>query len=86
MPLSGRSNQGLESWLGTMQNVTVHRGHARFTGRDTVEIGDESLQAERIFINVGGRAFIPPVEGLEDVDYLTNSSIMDVDFLPENTS
>ena len=80
----GRSNQGLESWLGTMKNVTVYRGHARFTGRGTVEIGDESLQAERIFINVGGRAFIPPVEGLEGVDYLTNSSIMDVDVLPDH--
>ena len=80
----GRSNQGLESWLGTMENVTVHRGHARFTGRDTVEVEGESLQAERIFINVGGRAFIPPVEGLEDAEYLTNSSIMDVDFLPEH--
>ena len=80
----GRSNQGLESWLGTMKNVTVYRGHARFTGRDTVDIGNESLQAERIFINVGGRAFIPPIGGLEDVDYLTNSSIMDVDFLPEH--
>ena len=80
----GRSNQGLESWLGTMKNVTVYRGHARFTGRDTVPVGDESLQAEKIFINVGGRAFIPPIGGLEDVDYLTNSSIMDVDFLPEH--
>ena len=80
----GRSNQGLESWLGTMKNVTVYRGHARFTGRDTVHVGDESLQAEKIFINVGGRAFIPPIGGLEDVDYLTNSSIMDVNFLPEH--
>ena len=80
----GRSNQGLESWLGTMKNVTVHRGHARFTGHDTVEVEGESLQAERIFINVGGRAFIPPVEGLEDVDYLTNAGIMDIDFLPEH--
>ena len=80
----GRSNQGLESWLGTMKDVTVYRGHARFTDRDTVHVGDESLQAEKIFINVGGRAFIPPIGGLEDVDYLTNSSIMDVDFLPEH--
>ena len=80
----GRSKQGLESWLGTMKNMTVYRGHARFTGRDTVHVGDESLQAEKIFINVGGRAFIPPIGGLEDVDYLTNSSIMDVDFLPEH--
>ncbi len=80
----GRSKQGLESGLGTMKNMTVYRGHARFTGRDTVHVGDESLQAEKIFINVGGRAFIPPIGGLEDVDYLTNSSIMDVDFLPEH--
>src|SRR5207247_4409013 len=34
--------------------------------------------------NVGGRAFIPPMPGLEQVPYLTNSSIMDVDFLPEH--
>ena len=80
----GSSNQGLESWLGTMKNVTVYRGHARFTGRDTVQVGDESLQAEKIFINVGGRAFIPPVGGLDDVNYLTNSSLMEVDFLPEH--
>ena len=80
----GSSNQGLESWLGTTKNVTVYRGHARFTGRDTVQVGDESLQAEKIFINVGGRAFIPPVGGLDDVNYLTNSSLMEVDFLPEH--
>ena len=80
----GRSNQGLESWLGTMKNVTVHRGHARFTGPETVEVEGELVHAERIFINVGGRAFIPPVEGLEDIDYLTNAGVMDVDFLPEH--
>ncbi len=80
----GRSSQGLESWLGTMKHVTVVRGHARFTGRNTVTIAGESLQADRIFINVGGRAFIPPVEGLKDVEYLTNSSLMDVDFVPEH--
>ena len=79
-----RSNQGLETWLGTMKNVTVVRGHARFTGRNTVTIAGESLQADRIFINVGGRAFIPRVEGLKDVEYLTNSSLMDVDFVPEH--
>ena len=66
MPLSGARIRASESWLGTTKNVTVYRGHARFTGRDTVQVGDESLQAEKIFINVGGRAFIPPVGGLDD--------------------
>ena len=55
-----------------------------FTGRDTVEVEGETIQAERIFINVGGRASIPPLAGLEDVDYLTNSTVMDVDFLAEH--
>ncbi len=80
----GRSNQGLEKSLDKTKNVTVLRGHARFTGRDTLEVEGEALQAEKIFLNVGGRASIPPVDGLDDVDYLTNSTLMEVDFLPEH--
>ncbi len=78
------SNEGIESWLDDMEKVTVYRGHARFTSRNTIEVNGESLQSDRIFINVGGRAFIPPVEGIDDVEYLTNSSLMEVDFLPEH--
>jgi pyruvate/2-oxoglutarate dehydrogenase complex dihydrolipoamide dehydrogenase (E3) component len=40
--------------------------------------------ADRIFINVGGRAVLPQMPGIEGVPYLTNSSIMDVDFLPRH--
>ena len=80
----GRSNRGLEKWLGSMDNVTLYRGHARFTGPHGVQVRDESLEAERIFVNVGGRAFVPPVPGLEEVEYLTNSSLMNVDFLPQH--
>ena len=80
----GRSNRGLEKWLGSMDNVTLYRGHARFTGPHAVQVGDESLEAERIFVNVGGRAFVPPVPGLEEVEYFTNSSLMNVDFLPQH--
>jgi pyruvate/2-oxoglutarate dehydrogenase complex dihydrolipoamide dehydrogenase (E3) component len=49
-----------------------------------VRIGDEWLESERIFINVGGRALIPPMPGLDQVPYFTNSTMMDVDFLPEH--
>ena len=44
--------------------------------------GNETLGAEWIFINVGGRALAPPIPGLDEVGYFTNSSMMDVDFLP----
>lgn len=40
------------------------------------------LEAERIFINVGGRALVPPMPGLDQVPYLTNAGMMEVDFLP----
>jgi pyruvate/2-oxoglutarate dehydrogenase complex dihydrolipoamide dehydrogenase (E3) component len=47
-------------------------------------VNDDVLQADKIFINVGGRASIPPLPGIHEVPFLTNSSMMDVDFLPEH--
>ena len=84
LPISGRSRTGVEQWLNGLKSCTVYRGHARFLSAREVAVGAEVLRAEKIFINVGGRAFIPPLPGLKQVPYLTNSSIMDVDFLPEH--
>ncbi len=67
-----------------MANCTVYEGHARFEAAHEVSVGDARLTAERIFINVGGRAAIPNMPGLSDVPYLTNSSMMKVDFLPRH--
>ncbi len=78
------SNTGLEQWLKTTEGITVYEGHARFEAGHTVRVGDVLLEAEHIFINVGGRAYIPPLPGVNDVPYLTNSSMMEVDFLPEH--
>jgi pyruvate/2-oxoglutarate dehydrogenase complex dihydrolipoamide dehydrogenase (E3) component len=62
----------------------VYVGHARFAGQKQVRVNGELLEAEQIFINVGGRAEVPPVPGIDTVPYLTNSSIMAVDFLPDH--
>ncbi len=59
-------------------------GHARFLSDHEVQVGGSVLTAERIFINVGGRAAIPAIAGLDAVPYLTNATMMDVDFLPEH--
>jgi pyruvate/2-oxoglutarate dehydrogenase complex dihydrolipoamide dehydrogenase (E3) component len=77
-----RSRQGVEKWMRGLANVTVYIGQARFEGPTSVRVGAELLEAERIFINVGGRAAVPSIPGLDQVSYLTNSSMMDVDFLP----
>jgi pyruvate/2-oxoglutarate dehydrogenase complex dihydrolipoamide dehydrogenase (E3) component len=80
----GHSTQGLATWFGNMRNVTLIRGHARFTGPHEVQVDGRTLSAEKIFINVGGRALVPDLPGLKDVPYFTNSTIMHVDFLPEH--
>ncbi len=77
-----RSNDGVTNWLKNMKNCTVYEGHARFEGPHTVSVIDQLLEGEKIYINVGARAFVP--SGFEDVNYLTNSSMMEVDFLPEH--
>ena len=82
--VAGRSNRGLEESLRRLKNCTVIQGHARFQSSRTVVVNDEVLQADKVFINVGGRASVPSMSGIHDVPFLTNSSMMDVDFVPEH--
>ena len=81
---SSASSKGVEEWLRGTKNCEVIRGHARFQSPNTVVVNDEVLQADKIYINVGGRASIPGMPGIHDVPFLTNSSMMDIDFLPEH--
>jgi pyruvate/2-oxoglutarate dehydrogenase complex dihydrolipoamide dehydrogenase (E3) component len=76
------SSNGLATWIDSMRNVTLIRGHARFVAPRRVQVDGRTLAAERIFINVGGRAMVPDLPGLKDVPYLTNATMMDVDFVP----
>ena len=82
--ISGKSRTGAENWLKTMANCTVFEGHARFESPTQVRVGSDLLEAGKIFINVGARAAIPDVPGIHESGYLTNSSIMAVDFLPKH--
>ena len=79
-----QSNEGVTNWLKNMDNLTVYEGHGRLESATSVAVNGELLKADRIVFNVGARAFVPDMEGVNDVEYLTNSQIMDVDFLPEH--
>ena len=78
----GFSTRGVERALRSNPNITVYRSHARFASAESVAVGDETLTACKIFINVGGRAFVPEIPGLDQIQYFTNSTMLDVDFLP----
>ncbi len=79
-----RSRSGIESWLGSLEGCTVYRGQARFTAPHAIDVGSEQLEADRIFINVGGRALVPRMPGIDRIAALTNSSILELDSLPRH--
>ena len=78
------STQGVERSLRETERCTVYQGHARFVSPREVAVGNDVLAADKIFINVGGRASVPDMPGLGEVDFLTNSSILKLDFLPRH--
>ncbi|WP_114240608.1 FAD-containing oxidoreductase [Dyella sp. C9] len=79
------SRGNLESWLAGMDRLTLLRGHARFEGPGTLSVNGDAITAPRIFLNVGGRARVPEdMPGVGNVDYLTNTSILQLTRLPEH--
>ena len=82
----GRATTGVEAWLRGTSNLTVVEGPARFEAAHVVRVGDDRLEAPEIFVDVGARASVPveTMPGLDTVDVLTNSTMMEVDALPEH--
>jgi pyruvate/2-oxoglutarate dehydrogenase complex dihydrolipoamide dehydrogenase (E3) component len=80
--MDGRT--GSETWLRGMERCTLLLDHARFEGPHSVRVGGDTLEADRIFINVGGRALVPDLPGIGDVPYFTNSSLLATDALPDH--
>jgi pyruvate/2-oxoglutarate dehydrogenase complex dihydrolipoamide dehydrogenase (E3) component/bacterioferritin (cytochrome b1) len=72
----------LEKWLEAAPDLVVVRGHARLEGPRTVRVGERLMEAEHIFLNVGTRAFIPELPGVDAVGYLTNSTILHLAVVP----
>ena len=80
----GNSRSNLESWLNGLANCTVIEGQARFLSPTTVRVGDETLEGDRFFINVGGRAIMPDFPGVDQVRTLTNTTLLELDALPRH--
>jgi pyruvate/2-oxoglutarate dehydrogenase complex dihydrolipoamide dehydrogenase (E3) component len=80
----GFSTRGVERGLRENPKITVYKGHARLAAPDSVVVGSETLSAAKIFLNVGGRAFIPEIPGLDQVTYLTNSGLLEVEVVPQH--
>jgi pyruvate/2-oxoglutarate dehydrogenase complex dihydrolipoamide dehydrogenase (E3) component len=77
-----KSRDGIEQWLRGMTNCTVFHAQARFVSSHEIEVGSEIVGADRIFINVGGRAIVPDFPGVKEVPYLINSTILELEQAP----
>jgi pyruvate/2-oxoglutarate dehydrogenase complex dihydrolipoamide dehydrogenase (E3) component len=77
--VSGTATKNIEAWLRSMPGCTVLKGHARFTSAHDIQVGTETVSAKKVFINVGGRALVPKIPGIQDTGYLTNETIMDLE-------
>jgi pyruvate/2-oxoglutarate dehydrogenase complex dihydrolipoamide dehydrogenase (E3) component len=82
--VTANSSGNVEKWLRGMKGCTVFHDQARFEGPKEVRVGAELLSAPRIFINVGGRANVPDLPGVHEIPYLTNSSIIELERVPEH--
>jgi pyruvate/2-oxoglutarate dehydrogenase complex dihydrolipoamide dehydrogenase (E3) component len=82
--VTANSSGNVEKWLRGMKGCTVFHDQARFEGPKEVRVGAELLSAPRIFINVGGRANVPDLPGVREISYLTNTSIIELERVPEH--
>ena len=82
--VSTTASKNIEAWLRSMPGVTVYQAHARFISAREIAVGAERISADKVFIDVGGRAIIPAIPGLDAVPYLTSTSILELDAVPEH--
>lgn len=82
--ISAQSRSGVEKWLAGMPKVSLLRGHAAFESPHSLRVGEMLIEAEEIFLNVGGRAVVPDLPGIASVPYLTNTSVLALRELPKH--
>ena len=79
-----RDNSGMVSWISSAENVSLFEDWGRFEGPRQICVGDESITADRIYINAGARPRTPEIPGLDTVAWLDNSRLLELTELPEH--
>ena len=77
------SRQGLEGWITSQAQITLYRAWGSFAGERHIQVGNETIKGKNIYINVGMRPRVPAIPGIEETGWLDNSSLLELDELPE---
>jgi pyruvate/2-oxoglutarate dehydrogenase complex dihydrolipoamide dehydrogenase (E3) component len=75
---------GIQKKIGLHPNIHFYQGLARFTNAHQIQVGENVLESDKIFINSGGRPIIPDIPGFDPARVLTNESMMELKDLPEH--
>lgn len=80
----GDSKAGIRREIENSENLDYYSGVAHFVAGDLLQIEDMQLKGEKIFIAAGARPTIPPIKGLNEVNYLTNETVLDIHAIPQS--
>jgi len=75
---------GHEKRVRDHKTLRLYRNHARFLAPHTVQVGDDTMESGKIFVDTGTRPKPPLLAGLDAVGYLTNETLMDLNEVPEH--
>lgn len=81
----GFQEKNYEKVIGRQKHVEFKEGFAKFRDSHTIAVGNQEFSGENILIATGASTFVPPIKGIEDIDYLTNKSVFfELDKKPES--
>lgn len=80
----GQLRQDKYEDLAAEYGIDLLRGPARFAGSESVAVGDQLVRADSFLIATGARPFVPPIVGLHEAGYLTSTTLLDLETLPES--
>jgi pyruvate/2-oxoglutarate dehydrogenase complex dihydrolipoamide dehydrogenase (E3) component len=76
------SSKGLSDWIKSTANITFFQGWAKFTGSHSLQVANQELTGKKIYLNVGTRARVPNIEGLDNIEWLDSGGLLELDELP----
>ncbi|MEM7110701.1 MAG: FAD-dependent oxidoreductase, partial [Bacteroidota bacterium] len=78
------SSNGLSNWIESAENISLFQDYASFTADKVLKVGQEEIKGENIYLNVGTRPGLPPIKGIEQVDWMDSAKLLELTDLPEH--
>jgi dihydrolipoamide dehydrogenase len=75
--------EAIENGIEQSPNHTLYKGEGRFVDEETIEVDGEKITSDTIVVAAGTRPLVPPIDGLEDVEYMTSKDALELEDQPD---